>query len=226
MLFNHFFLNPVYPLPPSGETSDDSSYVIGNYKSDKLTKDLLNLNDMITPKDDDPLKREASKAQLLANSKALLGKVLSPTKEKLTFGTPAAAIDGGNGPLPNGTFAVAGSESGSNSVGGGSSSSSSGGDDAGGRGDGGGVCVGGGNDISNSSAINNNSINNNTAELNGKAKLMLRAGGCDMTTRNSEQDAEQSAPVLDSAMTNVSLHVTNVLKFDFFGDLVYLSFWS
>ncbi|XP_062698716.1 EH domain-binding protein 1 isoform X6 [Aedes albopictus] len=125
-----------------GETSDDSSYVIGNYKSDKLTKDLLNLNDMITPKDDDPLKREASKAQLLANSKALLGKVLSPTKEKLTFGTPAAAIDGGNGPLlPN-------------------------------------------------------------AELNGKAKLMLRAGGCDMTTRNSEQDAEQSAPVLDSAMTN------------------------
>nr|XP_029721369.1 EH domain-binding protein 1-like isoform X7 [Aedes albopictus] len=126
-----------------GETSDDSSYVIGNYKSDKLTKDLLNLNDMITPKDDDPLKREASKAQLLTNSKALLGKVLSPTKEKLTFGTPAAAIDGGNGPLlPN-------------------------------------------------------------AELNGKAKLMLRAGGCDMTTRSSEQDAEQSAPVLDSAMTNV-----------------------
>nr|XP_029721368.1 EH domain-binding protein 1-like isoform X6 [Aedes albopictus] len=188
-----------------GETSDDSSYVIGNYKSDKLTKDLLNLNDMITPKDDDPLKREASKAQLLTNSKALLGKVLSPTKEKLTFGTPAAAIDGGNGPLlPNGTFAVAGTESGSNSVGGGSSSSSSGGDDAGGRGVGGGVCVGGGNDISNSSsAINNNSINNNTAELNGKAKLMLRAGGCDMTTRSSEQDAEQSAPVLDSAMTNV-----------------------
>ncbi|XP_062698712.1 EH domain-binding protein 1 isoform X2 [Aedes albopictus] len=191
-----------------GETSDDSSYVIGNYKSDKLTKDLLNLNDMITPKDDDPLKREASKAQLLANSKALLGKVLSPTKEKLTFGTPAAAIDGGNGPLlPNGTFAVAGTENGSNSVGGGSSSSnSSGGDDAGGRGVGGGVCVGGGNDISNSSsAINNNSINNNTAELNGKAKLMLRAGGCDMTTRNSEQDAEQSAPVLDSAMTNTIL---------------------
>lgn len=91
-----------------GETSDDSSYVIGNYKSDKLTKDLLNLNDMITPKDDDPLKREAtSKAQLLANSKALLGKVLSPTKEKFpsvtaAFGTPAAAIDGGNGgPKPN-----------------------------------------------------------------------------------------------------------------------------
>ncbi|XP_021710215.1 EH domain-binding protein 1 isoform X7 [Aedes aegypti] len=82
-----------------GETSDDSSYVIGNYKSDKLTKDLLNLNDMITPKEDDPLKREASKAQLLANSKALLGKVLSPTKEK--FPTPAAAIDGGNGPMPN-----------------------------------------------------------------------------------------------------------------------------
>ncbi|EAT33515.1 AAEL014209-PA, partial [Aedes aegypti] len=93
-----------------GETSDDSSYVIGNYKSDKLTKDLLNLNDMITPKEDDPLKREASKAQLLANSKALLGKVLSPTKEK--FPTPAAAIDGGNGPMPNGTSAVAEVDSG------------------------------------------------------------------------------------------------------------------
>lgn len=83
-----------------GETSDDSSYVIGNYKSDKLTKDLLNLNDMITPREDDPLKKDAAgKAHL---SKALLGKVLSPTKEKLAaFGTTPSALDG-TGPMPNG----------------------------------------------------------------------------------------------------------------------------
>lgn len=88
-----------------GETSDDSSYVIGNYKSDKLTKDLLNLNDIITPKEDDPLKREASRAQLLANSKALLGKVLSPTKEKLpVFGSAIApAVTDDDSPTINGT---------------------------------------------------------------------------------------------------------------------------
>ncbi|XP_055620017.1 EH domain-binding protein 1 isoform X2 [Toxorhynchites rutilus septentrionalis] len=86
-----------------GETSDDSSYVIGNYKSDKLTKDLLNLNDMITPKEDDPLKRESSKAQLLANSKVLLGKMLSPTKEKLPAFVTPTAVDGNGPPMPNGT---------------------------------------------------------------------------------------------------------------------------
>lgn len=100
-----------------GETSDDSSYVIGNYKSDKLTKDLLNLNDMITPREDDPLKKDlaaAGKAQLLANSKALLGKVLSPTKEKLAaFGTTPSALDG-NGPMPNGTSSS--SEQSNNSI--------------------------------------------------------------------------------------------------------------
>lgn len=165
-----------------GETSDDSSYVIGNYKSDKLTKDLLNLNDMITPKDDDPLKRDA-KAQLLANSKALLGKVLSPTKEKfasVAFGTPAAAIDSGNGPMPNGTFATV--------VDGGPVDE---------KGDAGGD--GGGNGISNS-AINNNNINNNTAELNGTVPDELE-GGCDSETRN-ESDGDRTAPALDTAMTN------------------------
>lgn len=101
-----------------GETSDDSSYVIGNYKSDKLTKDLLNLNDMITPREDDPLKKDlvaAGKAQLLANSKAaLLGKVLSPTKEKLsTFGTTPSALDG-TGPMPNGTTMTTSAEQQSN----------------------------------------------------------------------------------------------------------------
>ncbi|XP_065087544.1 EH domain-binding protein 1 isoform X2 [Ochlerotatus camptorhynchus] len=169
-----------------GETSDDSSYVIGNYKSDKLTKDLLNLNDMITPKDDDPLKREASKAQLLANSKALLGKVLSPTKEKFpsaAFGTPAAAIDG-NGPMPNGTFPV----DGHTTTGGGDS------DEIGGGG-------GGGNNNSNS-AINNNSINNNTAELNGTVPDEVEGGVSESTTR-SEQDGDLTeVPALDTAMTN------------------------
>ncbi|XP_039436155.1 EH domain-binding protein 1 isoform X1 [Culex pipiens pallens] len=86
-----------------GETSDDSSYVIGNYKSDKLTKDLLNLNDMITPREDDPLKKDAAAAGKAQLSKALLGKVLSPTKEKLAaFGTTPSALDG-TGPMPNGS---------------------------------------------------------------------------------------------------------------------------
>lgn len=88
---------------PTGETSDDSSYVIGNYKSDKLTKDLLNLNDMITPREDDPLKKDAAAAGKAQLSKALLGKVLSPTKEKLAaFGTTPSALDG-TGPMPNGS---------------------------------------------------------------------------------------------------------------------------
>lgn len=155
---------------------------------------------MITPKEDDPLKREASKAQLLANSKALLGKVLSPTKEK--FPTPAAAIDGGNGPMPNGTSAVAEVDSGP--PGGNTSNSSScnsTGDDSGLGGGGG---IGGGNDNSNS-AINNNSINNNTAELNGTVPDELE-GVCDSTTR-SEQDGDRKVPpLLDSAMTNVSIY--------------------
>ncbi|XP_062560892.1 EH domain-binding protein 1 isoform X3 [Armigeres subalbatus] len=175
-----------------GETSDDSSYVIGNYKSDKLTKDLLNLNDMITPKDDDPLKREANcKAQLLANSKALLGKVLSPTKDKfpsVAFGTPAAAIDGGNGPMPNGTFATAVD---SGPPGNGISPSDD--EDTGGGG-------GGGNGISNST-FNNNNINNNTAELNGTVSDELE-GVCDSVTRN-ESDSDRTAPALDTAMTNI-----------------------
>lgn len=59
---------------------------------------------MITPREDDPLKKDATaatgKAQL---SKALLGKVLSPTKEKLAaFGTTPSALDG-TGPMPNGS---------------------------------------------------------------------------------------------------------------------------
>ncbi|XP_055593611.1 EH domain-binding protein 1 isoform X2 [Uranotaenia lowii] len=93
-----------------GETSDDSSYVIGNYKSDKLSKDLLNLNDMITPREDDPLRRTellTNKAQalLVATKQAagsgggggLFGKVsLSPTKEKLI------TVPSGNGSMSNG----------------------------------------------------------------------------------------------------------------------------
>ncbi|XP_052903173.1 EH domain-binding protein 1 [Anopheles moucheti] len=81
-----------------GETTDDSSYVIGNYKSDKLCKNLLNLTDIITPNNDDPLGHKAdSKATLLANSKHLLGRVLSPTKDKLP-NFPFSLLDGPLGP--------------------------------------------------------------------------------------------------------------------------------
>ncbi|XP_050080095.1 EH domain-binding protein 1 [Anopheles maculipalpis] len=83
-----------------GETTDDSSYVIGNYKSDKLCKNLLNLTDIITPNNDDPLGTKPSvdsKAALLANSKHLLGRVLSPTKDKLP-NFPFSLLDGPLGP--------------------------------------------------------------------------------------------------------------------------------
>uniref|UniRef100_A0A2M4AA02 Putative calponin similarity n=1 Tax=Anopheles triannulatus TaxID=58253 RepID=A0A2M4AA02_9DIPT len=78
-----------------GETTDDSSYVIGNYKSDKLCKNLLKLSDIITPNNDDPL-GSSTKATLLANSKHLLGRVLSPTKDDLPsfpFTPPAELSD-------------------------------------------------------------------------------------------------------------------------------------
>ncbi|XP_040171905.1 EH domain-binding protein 1 isoform X2 [Anopheles arabiensis] len=82
-----------------GETTDDSSYVIGNYKSDKLCKNLLNLTDIITPNNDDhPLGSKLdTKAALLANSKHLLGRVLSPTKDKLP-NFPFSLLDGPLGP--------------------------------------------------------------------------------------------------------------------------------
>uniref|UniRef100_A0A182KAH7 Calponin-homology (CH) domain-containing protein n=1 Tax=Anopheles christyi TaxID=43041 RepID=A0A182KAH7_9DIPT len=81
-----------------GETTDDSSYVIGNYKSDKLCKNLLKLTDIITPNNDDPLGvKMDSKAALLANSKHLLGRVLSPTKDKLP-NFPFSLLDGPLGP--------------------------------------------------------------------------------------------------------------------------------
>uniref|UniRef100_A0A182N2J8 EH domain-binding protein 1 n=1 Tax=Anopheles dirus TaxID=7168 RepID=A0A182N2J8_9DIPT len=81
-----------------GETTDDSSYVIGNYKSDKMCKNLLNLTDIITPNNDDPLApKHDSKAALLANSKHLLGRVLSPTKDKLP-NFPFSLLDGPLGP--------------------------------------------------------------------------------------------------------------------------------
>ncbi|XP_050090427.1 EH domain-binding protein 1 isoform X3 [Anopheles aquasalis] len=81
-----------------GETTDDSSYVIGNYKSDKLCKTLLKLSDIITPNNDDPL-GPSTKATLLANSKHLLGRVLSPTKDDLPsfpFTPPAELSDSSN----------------------------------------------------------------------------------------------------------------------------------
>uniref|UniRef100_A0AAG5DQ05 EH domain-binding protein 1 n=1 Tax=Anopheles atroparvus TaxID=41427 RepID=A0AAG5DQ05_ANOAO len=81
-----------------GETTDDSSYVIGNYKSDKLCKNLLNLSDIMTPNNEDPLALKLdTKAALLANSKHLLGRVLSPTKDKLP-NFPFNLLDGPLGP--------------------------------------------------------------------------------------------------------------------------------
>lgn len=93
------YMNPLSFLARiSGETTDDSSYVIGNYKSDKLCKTLLKLSDIITPNNDDPL-GPTTKATLLANSKHLLGRVLSPTKDDLPsfpFTPPAELSDSNN----------------------------------------------------------------------------------------------------------------------------------
>ncbi|XP_058835928.1 EH domain-binding protein 1 isoform X2 [Topomyia yanbarensis] len=159
-----------------GETSDDSSYVIGNYKSDKLTKDLLNLNEMITPREDDPLRKETSRAHLLANSKALLGKMLSPTKEKqhavsVLPQEPLSVLDGKGEQLPNGTSF----------------------DDNGySNGDSTGV-----NNNNSSSAINNNSINNNSAvETNGEVGERIKRN-----EREGDQE-EEELPRLDAAMAN------------------------
>ncbi|XP_052861497.1 EH domain-binding protein 1 [Anopheles cruzii] len=87
-----------------GETTDDSSYVIGNYKSDNLCKNLLKLTDIITPNNDDPFAPKLdTKAARLANSKHLLGRVLSPTKDDLPnfpFNLPVAVVDSAGQPRP------------------------------------------------------------------------------------------------------------------------------
>ncbi|KFB47580.1 AGAP011702-PA-like protein [Anopheles sinensis] len=136
-----------------GETTDDSSYVIGNYKSDKLCKNLLNLSDIITPNNDDPLGPKLdTKAALLANSKHLLGRVLSPTKDKLP-NFPFNLLDG-----PLGPGHIAGNNAGSPAdIGNPDSKASTGvSSDNSNSGDGGGR-------ISNGVGGNQNSVNNNPA---------------------------------------------------------------
>ncbi|KAH8284530.1 hypothetical protein KR018_003347 [Drosophila ironensis] len=82
-----------------GSTADESSYVIGNYKSDNLSQNLLNFSHLKTQLmhqnsfDDDilglnksdqlsPTSKKDVKNLILNNSKNILGKVLSPTKDK------------------------------------------------------------------------------------------------------------------------------------------------
>ncbi|XP_058118732.1 EH domain-binding protein 1 [Anopheles ziemanni] len=135
-----------------GETTDDSSYVIGNYKSDKLCKNLLNLSDIITPNNDDPLGPKLdTKAALLANSKHLLGRVLSPTKDKLP-NFPFNLLDG-----PLGPGHIAGNTAGSPAdFGNTDNKASTGLSDNSNSSDGGGR-------ISNGISGNHNSVNNNSA---------------------------------------------------------------
>uniref|UniRef100_A0A1I8P0J3 EH domain-binding protein 1 n=1 Tax=Stomoxys calcitrans TaxID=35570 RepID=A0A1I8P0J3_STOCA len=88
-----------------GPTSDESSYVIGNYKSDNLSsQNLLNLSHLKAQLlhqnslDDDifggldnnksqlsPTAKKDVKNLILSSSKSILGKVLSPTKDKNTI---------------------------------------------------------------------------------------------------------------------------------------------
>ncbi|XP_065366847.1 EH domain-binding protein 1 isoform X2 [Calliphora vicina] len=87
-----------------GPTSDESSYVIGNYKTDNLSsQNLLNLSHLKAQLlhqnslDDDIFGLDSNKSQLsptvkkdvknliLSGSKSILGKVLSPTKDKNTI---------------------------------------------------------------------------------------------------------------------------------------------
>uniref|UniRef100_T1PK42 BMERB domain-containing protein n=1 Tax=Musca domestica TaxID=7370 RepID=T1PK42_MUSDO len=116
-----------------GPTSDESSYVIGNYKSDNLSsQNLLNLSHLKAQLlhqnslDDDIFGLDNNKSQLsptakkdvknliLSGSKSILGKVLSPTKDKNSINasqhsnlnasttptsTPTSALIEGNGSL-------------------------------------------------------------------------------------------------------------------------------
>lgn len=87
-----------------GPTSDESSYVIGNYKSDNLSQNLLNLSHLkaqllhqnsldddilgvetknnSAPAQPSPTAKKDVKNIILSGSKNILGKVLSPSKDK------------------------------------------------------------------------------------------------------------------------------------------------
>lgn len=88
-----------------GNTSDESSYIIGNYKSDNVsTQNVLALNHLKKQlnhqnsfEDDEksPTDKKMMKNLILTGSKHLLGKVLSPTKDKnLIGGSGNSAIKG------------------------------------------------------------------------------------------------------------------------------------
>ncbi|XP_050327533.1 EH domain-binding protein 1 isoform X1 [Bactrocera neohumeralis] len=90
-----------------GPTSDESSYVIGNYKSDNLSQNLLNLSHLKAqllhqnsldddifgvetknnsgPSQPSPTAKKDVKNLILSGSKNILGKVLSPSKDKNTI---------------------------------------------------------------------------------------------------------------------------------------------
>lgn len=74
-----------------GNTSDESSYIIGNYKTDNHSEGLLTFDHLkmhfTQQLDDDaddrsPLDKKDVKHLILSSSKHLLGKVLSPAKDK------------------------------------------------------------------------------------------------------------------------------------------------
>ncbi|XP_055857286.1 EH domain-binding protein 1 isoform X2 [Episyrphus balteatus] len=78
-----------------GSTCDESSYVIGNYKSDNLSKNLLNLTHLKShlkhqgSQEDEndkpplsPTSKKDVKNLIFSGSKNLLGKVLSPAKDR------------------------------------------------------------------------------------------------------------------------------------------------
>lgn len=92
-----------------GQTSDESSYVIGDYKSDNLAEKLLNMKDLklqlqsqnsveeegekvAENGNKSPTSKKDMKNFLLSGSKSLIGKVLSPTREK----SPPQSMNNGN----------------------------------------------------------------------------------------------------------------------------------
>lgn len=99
----------------TGQTSDESSYVIGNYKSDNLSQNLVNFSHLKTQllhqnsldegiinlsQELSPNSKKDVKNLILTSSKSILGKVLSPTKEKNSINStqkaPPSPLDGEN----------------------------------------------------------------------------------------------------------------------------------
>lgn len=88
-----------------GQTADESSYIIGNYKTDNLpSHNIMKLDhlkmhlpqlnqcgdeDVNSAAPKSPTEKKDVKNLILSSSKHLLGKVLSPTKDKLTAASQA-----------------------------------------------------------------------------------------------------------------------------------------